>query len=136
MRKGLDEESFLQRYTRRGPKSVWSQINVANVERLTKEGKMKPPGQAHVDAAKADGRWASAYRQKTHEPPADLVAAIRADARASATYDTLSAQNRFALTFRTMSLKTVEGRAKKVAAFVEMLRKGETIHPQARPKKK
>ena len=136
IRKGLDEESFLQRYTRRGPKSTWSQINVANVERLTKAGKMKPPGQLHVDAAKADGRWANAYRQKATEAPADLLAAIRADPKASAMYETLSAQNRFALHFRTLSLKTAAGRAKKIAAFVEMLRKGETIYPQsAQPKK-
>lgn len=136
VRKGLDEESFLQRYSPRGRKSVWSQINVANVERLTKEGKMKPPGQAHVDAARADGRWANAYRMKTAEPPADLLAAIRADAKASAAYQTLSAQNRFALAFRTLSLKTEAGRARKIAAFVEMLRKGETIYPQsAKPKK-
>ena len=130
VRKGLDEESFLQRYTPRGKKSVWSQVNVANVERLTKAKKMKPSVLAVVEAAKADGRWANAYRQKSTEPPPDLMAAIRADKKASAMYDTLSSQNRFALAFRTMSLKTPEGRAKKIATFVEMLRKGETIYPQ------
>lgn len=136
IRKGLDEESFLQRYTRRGPKSTWSQINVANVERLTKAGKMKPSGQLHVEAAKADGRWANAYRQKATETPPDLLAAIRADPKAHAMYETLSAQNRFAMNFRTLSLKTPAGRSKKIAAFVEMLRKGETIYPQSgKPKK-
>lgn len=130
IRKGFDEVSFLQRYTPRGKKSVWSQVNVANAERLIAARKMKPPGQAAVDAAKADGRWANAYRQKSTEAPADLLAAIRKDEKAQAMYETLSAQNRFALSFRVLALKTPEGRAKKIAAFVEMLRNGETIHPQ------
>lgn len=132
IRKGLDEKSFLQRYTPRGKKSVWSQINVANVARLTKAGRMQPPGLAQVEAAKADGRWKNAYRAAKHEPPADLIAAIRAEPKALATYETLSAQNRFALTFRTLSLKTAEGRKKRIAAFVEMLKNGETIHPQSK----
>lgn len=130
IRKGLDEVSFLQRYCPRGKKSVWSQINVANVERLTAAGKMQPSGLAHVAAAKADGRWASAYRVSTSEAPADLLAAIGAEPKAAAMYETLSSQNRFALTFRTLALKTEAGRAKKIASFVEMLKKGETFHPQ------
>ena len=132
IRKGLDEKSFLQRYTPRGRKSVWSQINVANVARLTKAGMMQPPGLAQVEAAKADGRWEKAYRIAKNEPPEDLIAAIRAEPKALATYETLSSQNRFALTFRTLSLKTADGRKKRIAAFVEMLKKGETIHPQAK----
>lgn len=132
IRKGLDEQSFLQRYTPRGKKSVWSQINVANVARLTKAGMMQPPGLAQVEAAKADGRWEKAYRAAKNKPPEDLIAAIRAEPKALATYETLSAQNRFALAFRTQSLKTPEGRKKRIAAFVEMLKKGETIHPQAK----
>src|SRR5687767_4731211 len=124
IRKGLDEKSFLQRYTPRGRKSVWSQINVANVARLTKAGRMQPPGLAQVEAAKADGRWEKAYRIAKNEPPEDLIAAIRAEPKALATYETLSSQNRFALTFRTLSLKTADGRKKRIAAFVEMLKKG------------
>ena len=129
IRKGFDEHSFLQRYTPRGKNSVWSEINVANVERLTKAGKMQPAGLAQVEAAKADGRWARAYRMKKAEAPKDLLAAIEASPKARAMYATLSAQNRFSLTFRTMSLKTEEGRKKKIRAFVEMLERGETIHP-------
>ena len=139
VRKGLDDVSFLQRYCPRGRKSVWSQVNVANVERLTIAGKMQPSGLAHVEAAKADGRWASAYRVSTSEAPADLLAAIKAEPKAAAMYETLSSQNRFALTFRTLALKTEAGRAKKIAGFVEMLKKGETFYPQgaakAAPKK-
>ncbi|MDB4929290.1 MAG: putative periplasmic rane protein [Myxococcaceae bacterium] len=133
VRKGLDEESFLQRYCPRGKKSVWSQINVANVERLTAAGRMQPSGLAHVEAAKADGRWARAYRIAKSEAPADLLAAIGAEPAAAATYATLSSQNRFALTYRTLALKTEAGRAKKIAAFVEMLKKGETPYPQRAP---
>ena len=137
VRKGLDDVSFLQRYCPRGKKSVWSQVNVANVERLTAAGRMQPSGLAHVEAAKADGRWARAYRVAKSETPADLLAAIQAEPKAAAMYETLSSQNRFALTFRTLALKTEAGRAKKIASFVEMLKKGETFHPQSatRPRK-
>lgn len=133
IRKSWDEESFLQRYSPRGPKSVWSQINRDNVARLIKEGLMTPHGLAHVDKAKADGRWDVAYKT-TMEAPEDLLKAIRASRKAKAFYETLSAQNRFALTFRTMSLKTPAGRAKRIASFVEMLERGETIHPQGKKK--
>ena len=134
IRKGFDEHSFLQRYTPRGKNSVWSEINVANVARLTKAGKMQPAGFAQVEAAKADGRWAKAYRMTKSEAPKDLLAAIEASPKARAMYATLSAQNRFSLTFRTMSIKTEEGRKKKIRAFVEMLERGETIHPNGKGK--
>ncbi len=134
IRKAFDEHSFLQRYTPRGKKSVWSEINIANVARLTKAGKMHPAGLAQVEAAKADGRWAKAYRMTKSEAPKDLLAAIEASPKARAMYATLSAQNRFSLTFRTMSLKTEEARKKKIRAFVEMLERGETIHPNGRPR--
>ena len=133
IRKSWDEESFVQRYTRRGPKSVWSQVNRDNVGRLVDEGMMTAHGLRHVDAAKADGRWEAAYKT-TMEAPADLLNAINASRKAKAFYGALSAQNRFALTFRTMSLKTPAGRAKRIASFVAMLERGETIHPQGRKK--
>ena len=132
IRKGFDDKSFLQRYTPRGKKSVWSQINVANVGRLIKAGRMKPPGLAQVEAAKADGRWAKAYSASKTEAPADLLAAIRAEPKALALYQVLSAQNRFSLTFRTLAMKTAAGRKKKIADFVQMLKKGETIHPNGK----
>jgi len=132
IRKGHDDKSFLQRYTPRTKKSVWSQINIANVERLTREHRMQPPGVAQVEAAKADGRWAAAYRMSKSEPPPDLMAAIRADRDALATYEGLSAQNRFSLTFRTLAVKGAEARQRKIAGFVEMLRQGKTIHPNGK----
>lgn len=134
IRKSLDDVSFLQRYTPRGKKSVWSLINVAKVERLTAAGRMQPAGLAHVAAAKADGRWARAYGTTT-EAPQDLLAAIRSDPKALATYDGLTAQNRFALTFRLLAIKTDDARKRRIAAYVAMLARGETIHPQSSPPK-
>jgi uncharacterized protein YdeI (YjbR/CyaY-like superfamily) len=135
IRKGFDETSFLQRYTPRRKKSVWSQINVANIARLTKAGRMQPSGIAHVDAAKADGRWQKAYRISNGEAPEDLLAAIRAEPKAMAMYEVLSSQNRFALTFRTLAMTTAAGRKKKIAWFVAMLKEGKTIHPNGKPKR-
>jgi uncharacterized protein YdeI (YjbR/CyaY-like superfamily) len=132
IRKGLDDASFLQRYCPRRPKSVWSQINRDNVERLTRDGLMQPSGQAEVDKAKADGRWDAAYSVSKTEIPEDLLAAIEAEPEAAEFYQTLSAQNRFALTFRTMNMKTEAGRRKKIADFVAMLTRGETIYPQGK----
>ncbi len=129
--KGFDEKSFLQRYTPRGRKSVWSRINVENVARLVAEGRMTEHGLAHVDAAKADGRWDRAYGSgKGLAIPDDLQAAIDAEPAAKAMLATLTEQNRFALAFRVHNLKTEAGRRKKIAAFVEMLKRGETIYPQ------
>ncbi|RJG44293.1 YdeI/OmpD-associated family protein [Mesorhizobium sp. DCY119] len=131
IRKGLDENSFLQRYTRRGKKSIWSQINVDNVARLIEEGRMTAHGLREVEAAKADGRWDRAYKSgKDMKIPDDLQAAIDAEPEAKAMLAKLSAQNRFALAFRTHNMKTEAGRKKKIAAFVDMLKRGETIYPQ------
>jgi uncharacterized protein YdeI (YjbR/CyaY-like superfamily) len=133
VRKGFDEQSFLQRYTPRGKKSIWSQINVDNVARLTQEGRMTPRGQSEIDAAKADGRWARAYGgSRDMKIPDALQAAIDASPKAKAMLATLSAQNRFALAFRVHNLKTEAGRQKRIAAFVEMLERGETIYPQGK----
>ncbi|HWK15329.1 MAG TPA: YdeI/OmpD-associated family protein [Rhizobiaceae bacterium] len=128
---GLDETSFLQRYTPRGKKSIWSRINVDNVARLTAEGRMTAHGLKQVEAAKADGRWDRAYASvKEMELPADLLAAIAAEPAAQAMLPTLTSQNRFALAFRVHNMKTDAGRRKKITAFVAMLARGETIYPQ------
>ena len=138
IRKSLDAESFLQRYTPRQKKSIWSQINRDNIARLTKAGLMTPQGQAQVDAAKADGRWDAAYapiRSASAETiPVDLRAAIEANPKALKTFKTLGRMNLFALTFRVHNLKTPAGRAKKIASLVEMLARGETIVPE-KPRK-
>ena len=136
LRKRLDGQSFLQRYSPRGRKSVWSQINVDNVARLIKEGRMTAHGLRHAEAAKADGRWDRAYKSgRGMTIPADLQAAIDAEPKAKAMLAKLSEQNRFALAFRIHNMKTPAGRERKIAAFVEMLAKGETIYPQNRKPK-
>lgn len=133
VRKSFDDRSYLQRYTRRRRGSIWSQINVDNVTRLIAEGRMTEHGLKEVEAAKADGRWNRAYRSgKNMTIPDDLQAAIDAEPKAQRMLATLSAQNRFSLAFRVHNMKTVAGRKKKIAAFVEMLKRGETIHPQGK----
>jgi uncharacterized protein YdeI (YjbR/CyaY-like superfamily) len=134
IRKSFDQESFLQRYTPRRARSIWSQINRDHVARLTAAGRMTPHGQRQVDAAKADGRWEAAYAPirsaSAATIPADLRAAIDANPRARKTFGTLGRQNLFALAFRTNHMKTAAGRAKKIAALVAMLARGETIVPE------
>lgn len=133
VRKGLDDRSYLQRYTPRGRKSIWSRINVDNVARLIEQGRMTEHGLKQVEAARADGRWDRAYGSgKDMKIPADLQAAIDAEPEAKAMLAKLSAQNRFALAFRTHNMKTEAGRRKKIETFVAMLKRGETIYPQGR----
>jgi len=138
LRRGFDEKSFLQRYSPRRAKSIWSQINREHVARLTAAGRMTPHGQKQVDAAKADGRWGAAYAsiRSTSQAtmPADLMAAIKANARAQKKYETLGRMNLFALAFRTNNMKTAAGREKKIATLVAMLARGETIVPEKPPK--
>jgi uncharacterized protein YdeI (YjbR/CyaY-like superfamily) len=134
LRKGFDERSFLQRFTPRGAKSLWSQINCENVARLIAAGRMTPHGLRHVEAAKQDGRWDAAYapiRAASEATiPNDLRAAIEAKPRALKTFRTLNRQNLFGLAFRTNNMKTPAGRARKIAELVAMLARGETIVPQ------
>ena len=133
LRKGFDDKSFLQRYSPRSKKGTWSQINVDNVARLIGEGRMTEHGLKHVEAAKSDGRWARAYQSgKDMKISDDLQAAIDAEPKAKAMLAKLSAQNRFALAFRTHNMKTEAGRKKKIEAFVAMLKRGETIYPQGK----
>jgi uncharacterized protein YdeI (YjbR/CyaY-like superfamily) len=133
IRKGFDDRSFLQRYTPRGRKSIWSQINVDNVARLIDEGRMTDHGLRQVAAAKADGRWDRAYGSgKAMKIPDDLQAAIDAEPGAKAMLARLTEQNRFALAFRTHNLKTEAGRRKRIADYVAMLKRGETIYPQGK----
>jgi uncharacterized protein YdeI (YjbR/CyaY-like superfamily) len=136
IRKAFDDRSFLQRYSPRRPRSMWSQINREHVARLTAAGRMTPHGQRQVDAARADGRWDAAYapiRSATKDTiPADLRAAIEASPRARETFRRLGRLNLFALAFRTNNMKTPAGRATKIAALVAMLERGETIVPERR----
>jgi uncharacterized protein YdeI (YjbR/CyaY-like superfamily) len=136
IRKAFDEKSFLQRFTPRKPKSIWSQVNRENVARLTRAGRMTEHGQKHVDAAKADGRWDAAYapiRAASAESiPDDLRAAIDANTLARKKFATLNRQNLFALAFRVNNMKTPAGRTRKISQLVAMLARGETIVPKGR----
>ena len=136
IRKGLDAESFLQRYTPRRAKSVWSQVNREHVARLTAAGRMTPEGLRQVEAAKADGRWDAAYapmRSATMDSlPGDLRSAIEASPRARKKLLMLGRANLFALAYRTNNMKTPAGRARKIASLVAMLERGETIVPEGR----
>lgn len=124
----FDDDYTLQAFTPRRKNSPWSQINQGHVERLTAEGRMRPGGLAEVERAKADGRWEAAYRVKGAETPADLQAAIDASPAAAAAWQTLTKQNRFAIIFRTTSVKRAETRARKIGEYVAMLERGEKIY--------
>ncbi len=130
-----DEGSFLQRFTPRRPRSPWSVRNTGHVARLLAEGRMQPAGLAAVEAARADGRWDAAYAgPATITVPDDLAAAVATDPAARAMWDVLTSQNRYALLWRLTQIKRADTRVRKVAEFVAMLARGETIYPQkARP---
>jgi uncharacterized protein YdeI (YjbR/CyaY-like superfamily) len=126
-----DELAWLQKFTSRGPKSIWSKINRGHVQRLTDAGQMKPAGLKAVEAAKQDGRWDAAYEgQSKATVPDDLQAALDNNPKAKAFFATLKSTNRYAILFRVQTAKKPETRAKRIAQFVEMLEKGETIYPQ------
>ncbi|MDQ0737022.1 YdeI/OmpD-associated family protein [Arthrobacter agilis] len=128
-----DEGSYLQRFTPRGPRSMWSARNRTYVDRLRAEGRMREAGERAVAAAQADGRWERAYAgPATAEMPPELLAAIEADTDALATYRTLTSQNRFALFFRLSQLKTDAAKERNIAKFVAMLSRGETFYPQGK----
>ena len=130
-----DDQTSSIRFVPRGPRSMWSQRNVANVTRLEQEGRMQPAGLAAVHAAKSDGRWQSAYAPPSEaEVPDDLAAAIAADPAARSMFDMLTKTNRYALLHRLGSVKRAGTRERKIGEFVAMLARHETIYPQkARP---
>ncbi len=136
IRKPLDDEAFLQRYTPRKAKSRWSQINVQRVARLEKAGRMTEHGRKLVDAAKADGRWEAAYpSSSTVEIPPDFLKAVGKVPAALAVFRTLNRANIFAIGYRLHHLKTPAARDKFISTMVEKLSRGELLHPQANPAK-
>jgi len=129
-RKSEDARYFLQRFTPRTPRSTWSKINRDKALELIDQGRMQPAGLAEVERARADGRWHAAYdAQSVATVPPDLQAALDANPKAAAFFATLDSRNRYAVLFRTQGAKKPETRAKRIAQFVEMLAKGEKIHP-------
>ncbi|MGA9776429.1 MAG: YdeI/OmpD-associated family protein [Candidatus Dormiibacterota bacterium] len=131
-----DEMTYRQRFTPRGARSRWSKRNVAIAERLIREGRMHSAGLAAAEQARGDGRWGSAYAGSQEiEVPADLAVALRANHAAQAMFGCLSSRNRYAVLYRIGSAQRPETRARRVAQFVDMLGRGETIYPQGPPEK-
>ena len=129
-KKGIDEHYWIQKFTPRTARSIWSKINREKVEALIAAGQMREAGLREIERAKADGRWDAAYDSASKaEIPPDLQAALDASPAAKAFYATLNATNRYAILFRTQTAKKAETRAKRIAQFVEMLERGEKIHP-------
>ena len=129
-KKKYDEDSWLQKFTPRGKKSVWSKRNREHVERLIAAGQMQPAGFAAIEAAKADGRWDRAYDSATSATiPDDLKAALDEHPKAKAFFEKLNSANRYAILYRVQTAVKPETRARRIAQFVAMLGRGETLHP-------
>ncbi len=128
IRKGLDEVSFVQRMTPRRARSSWSQKNVQHAERLIAQGLMQAPGLAQVEAARADGRWASAYAGSADMViPQDFLAAVQQDPAALAFYGTLKRQQLFTIYYRLTSAKRPETRERRMAEILATLGRGESL---------
>ncbi len=128
-KKSLDDQHFLQRFTPRRARSIWSKINVDKVAALTEAGRIQPPGQAQIDAAKADGRWGKAYDgARTATIPHDLQAALDATPAAKKFFATVNATNRYAVLWRVQTAVKPETRAKRIAQLVDKLARGEVFH--------
>ena len=128
-KKGFDQEFFLQRFTPRRPRSLWSKINIGHVERLISAGRMQDRGLCEVEAAKADGRWDAAYHSSSAmEVPAELATALKKNRKAQAFFDALDKTNRYAFCWRVHTAKKPETRVARAEKFVEMLARGEKIH--------
>ncbi|MEO8908441.1 MAG: YdeI/OmpD-associated family protein [Microbacteriaceae bacterium] len=127
----LNDDHYLQLFTPRRTRSIWSQINRDKALRLIEEGRMRPAGLRQVESAQADGRWDAAYAPySTATVPDDLAAALAASAAASAFFTTLTSQNRYAILFRIGNVKRADTRARKIVEYIAMLERGETLYPQ------
>jgi uncharacterized protein YdeI (YjbR/CyaY-like superfamily) len=126
----LDERYWLQKFTPRRAKSIWSRVNREKALALMADGRMRPAGLRQVELAQADGRWEAAYAsQRTITVPPDLQAALDSHPEAAACFATLNSANRYAILFRVHNAKKAETRAAKIAKFIGMLERGETFHP-------
>ena len=127
--KTFDDRYYLQKFTPRREKSVWSKINVDKAKALIKEGRMKPAGLAQVQAAKADGRWDAAYEgQSTAEAPADFIEALTKNKKAAEFYETLNNTNKYAIIWRLHHSKKPETRAANIDKYIAMLANGQKLH--------
>lgn len=128
-KRSFDDRFFLQRFTPRRPKSLWSKINIGHVERLIAAGRMREGGLREIEAAKADGRWDAAYDgARAMEVPPELAAALAKNRKAKAFFETLNSTNRYAVCWRVQTAKKPETKAKRVDTLVAMLARGEKLH--------
>jgi uncharacterized protein YdeI (YjbR/CyaY-like superfamily) len=128
--KRLDDKYWLQKFTQRGPRSIWSKINTEKVEKLIASGEMQPAGLKAIEAAKQDGRWEAAYSSpKNISVPEDLQSALNKNRKAKAFFMTLNSSNRYAILFRVTTAKKPETRLRRIQQFVEMLERGEKLYP-------
>lgn len=128
-KRSFDDRFFLQRFTPRRPKGLWSKINIGHVERLIAAGRMRDGGLREVEAAKADGRWDAAYDgARAMEVPPELAAALAKNRKAKAFFETLNSTNRYAVCWRVQTAKKPETKEKRVEALVAMLARGEKLH--------
>lgn len=129
VRRKLDAQYFVQKFTPRRKGSIWSLINRNKAEELIGAGKMQAPGLAAIEEAKKNGRWDNAYASfKNIEVPPALKQALKASPKAARFFKALDAQNRYAILFRIHNAKKAETKSKKIAAFVLMMEKGELIY--------
>jgi uncharacterized protein YdeI (YjbR/CyaY-like superfamily) len=129
VKKSLNDTSWLQRFTPRKPGSAWSRKNIAHAEKLIAEGRMTPAGQRHIDIAKQNGRWETAYAGgKGADLPQDFLDAVALNPKAAEALKTFNAQNRYAIYYRLTTAKRPETRAKRIADFVALLERGEKFH--------
>ena len=125
----VDDDYYMQRFTPRRSKSMWSKINVGKAEALIAAGKMKPAGLAEVERAKADGRWAAAYEAPSNMTvPDDFEKALKKSAKARKFFETLNRSNRYAILYQIADAKKPETRARRIAKFVEMMKAGEKLY--------
>jgi len=127
---GYDEGSWLQKFTPRRPKSIWSKINREKALALIESGRMQAAGLQEIERAKQDGRWDAAYdSQRNAELPADFQAELNKHPEASAFWATLNSRNRYPIVFRLQTAKKPETRAKRIAEFIAMLERHEKFYP-------
>jgi uncharacterized protein YdeI (YjbR/CyaY-like superfamily) len=128
-RRGYDEHFFLQRFTPRGPRSKWSQINRQKATELIEQGRMHPAGLAQVKAAQEDGRWENAYApQSAATVPPDFQRALDNHPEAKAFFETLKGARRYAFLYRLHHVSQPEARAKRIAGYIALLKDGKTLH--------
>lgn len=128
--KKYDADSYVQRFTPRRKRSIWSKLNVDRATRLIDAGRMKPAGLREVDAARRDGRWDGAYDSPSRSTvPDDLQAALMKNKKAQAFFDTLNKTNRYAILWRLQTAKKPETRERRLKAIVAMLSKRQAFHP-------